>query len=64
MALLLFVASEAVGMSKLRDNSLLQLILHMGQELFPYELKRKEPPTRANRPRIRRDSRGRYQGKS
>ena len=60
VAFLLFVASEAVGMSKLRDNSLLQLILHMGQELFPYEIRRKEPATRANRPRARRDSNGRY----
>lgn len=60
IAFLLFVASEAVGMSKLKDNSLLQLILHMGQELFPYELRRKEPATRQNRPRARRDNQGRY----
>lgn len=48
----LFVLSEIIGMSKLRDNSLLQVILHMAAELFPYTLERREPPTRANRPRI------------
>ncbi|MEB3275376.1 MAG: hypothetical protein VKM92_00260 [Cyanobacteriota bacterium] len=47
-------------MSKAKDNSILQLVLHMAQELFPYELKRREPPTRQSRPRTRRDSQGRY----
>jgi hypothetical protein len=46
----LFVASELLAMSKAKDNSVLQLLLHMGRELFPYELKRKEPPSRKNRP--------------
>ena len=50
----LFVASELIGMSKLRENSLLQLGLHMARELFPYELHRRQPPTRDNRPRITR----------
>lgn len=58
----LFIASELIGMSKAKDNSLLQLLLHMGQELFPYELKRREPATRTNRPRRTRDSNGRYIG--
>lgn len=49
----LFVASELIGMSKARDNSLLQLLLHMASELFPYEVKRREPASRANRPRRR-----------
>ena len=48
----LFVISELVGMSKLRSNSLLQMLLHMASELFPYTLERREPPTRANRPRL------------
>lgn len=48
----LFVLSEIIGMSKLRDNSLLQLLLHMAQELFPYTLERRQPPTRATRPRL------------
>jgi hypothetical protein len=47
-------------MSKLKDNSVLQMIIHMGMELFPYELKRREPATRRNRPRRRRDSDGRF----
>jgi hypothetical protein len=56
----LFIASELIGMSKARDNSLLQLVLHMASELFPYELQRREPANRSNRPRLKRDSRGRY----
>lgn len=48
----LFVLSELIGMSRMRDNSVLELILHMGQELFPYELRRKQPPTRASRPQL------------
>jgi len=48
----LFVLSEIIGMSKLRDNSVLQLLLHMGSELFPYKLERKDQATRANRPRL------------
>lgn len=57
----LFFASELIGMSKLKDNSLLQLLLHMASELFPYDLQRREPAGRHNRPR-RRDSRGRFAG--
>ena len=57
----LFVASELIGMSKARDNSLLQLLLHMAEELFPYEVRRREPATRANRPRPRpRRSNGQF----
>jgi hypothetical protein len=56
----LFFLSEIIALSKLKDNSILQLVLHMGSELFPYELQRKEPATRANRPRKLRDSHGRY----
>jgi len=50
IGLALFVISELIGISKLRDNSLLLLLLHMGQELFPYEMKRKQPATRKTRP--------------
>lgn len=56
----LLAMSEIIGMSKLRSNSILQLVLHMLMELFPYELQRREAPTRNNRPRLKRDSRGRY----
>lgn len=56
----LFVLSELIGMSKARDNSVLQLVLHMASELFPYELHRREPATRANRPRRRRASNGQF----
>lgn len=56
----LFALSEAIGMSSSKNNSVLQVILHMGAELFPYEVRRREPATRANRPRRRRDSQGRF----
>lgn len=56
----LFAASELIAYSKLRDNSVLQLVLHMAAELFPYEVRRREPATRANRPRTRRASNGRF----
>jgi hypothetical protein len=56
----LFVLSEAIGMSKSKDNSVLQLVLHMASELFPYEVHRRERATRENRPRRKRDERGRF----
>lgn len=56
----LFVLSELIGMSKARDNSILQLVLHMASELFPYEVRRREPATRGNRPRVRRSSNGQF----
>lgn len=48
----LFVASELIGLSRARDNSVVQLVLHMAMELFPYELQRREPVSRENRPRL------------
>lgn len=56
----LFVLSELIGISKAKDNSVLQLVLHMARELFPYELQRREPPSRQNRPRPKRDDLGRF----
>ncbi len=41
IGLALFVASELVGMSKLRSNSLLQLILAAAMRAFPYAPKQK-----------------------
>jgi len=58
----LFFLSELIAISKLRDNSILQLVVHMASELFPYELQRKGQATRANRPRVRRASNGRFTG--
>lgn len=54
----LFAVSELVGMSRMRDNSIVQVILRVCSELFPYELQRREPPSSTRR--TRRDSRGRY----
>jgi hypothetical protein len=39
IALALFVASELVGMSKLRSNSILQLVLAGALRAFPYRRK-------------------------
>lgn len=41
IGLALFVASELIGMSKLRSNSLLQLILSAAIRAFPYAPKEK-----------------------
>lgn len=41
VGLALFVASEIVGMSKLRSNSLLQLMLAAAMRAFPYTPKRR-----------------------
>jgi hypothetical protein len=62
VGLALFVLSELIGVSKLKDNSVLQLTLHMARELFPYELHRREPATRQNRPSRKRDANGRFAG--
>lgn len=62
IGLALFVISELIGLSNLKDNSVLQLLLHMARELFPYELHRREPATRQNRPRRKRDASGRFTG--
>jgi hypothetical protein len=40
----LFVVSELIGMSKLRSNSVLQLIISAAMRAYPYE-----PPARENR---------------
>lgn len=37
----LFFLSEMIGMSKYKDNSILQLALHAASRAFPYELKKK-----------------------
>lgn len=44
----LFAASEAIGMSKYRSNSVLQLVLQIARRAFPYEVRRIEehPPER------------------
>lgn len=52
IGLALFVASELIGMSKLKENSVLQMLMHMARELFPYEVRKREQPKRSNRPRM------------
>lgn len=60
VALTLFVLSEIIGASKLKENGVIQMILHMGRELFPHEV-RSGTATRHNRPRRRRrDEHGRF----
>lgn len=38
----LFVASELIGMSRLKSNSVLQLLLVAAMRAFPYELKKRD----------------------
>ena len=40
----LFVASELIGLSKLKANSVLGLALGIAMRAFPYELTRREDP--------------------
>lgn len=44
IGLALFVASELVGMSKLRSNSLLQLLLAAASRAYPYKKKAPSSP--------------------
>ena len=53
----LFVASELIGLSKLKSNSVLQLALDIAMRAFPYELKRREEPAKRT-PAKRRATRG------
>lgn len=41
IGLALFIASELLGMSRLKSNSLLQLIISAAIRAFPYEPKRR-----------------------
>jgi hypothetical protein len=43
IGLALFVASEIVGMSQLKSNSLLQLLLTTLTNAYPYQPKRRRP---------------------
>lgn len=45
-AIALFILSEVVGMSKLRENSLVQLAFTFLRNLFPAQLKVKKPRVR------------------
>jgi hypothetical protein len=44
----LFIASELIAMSRLRENSVLQMLLNYASKAFPYTLQRKDqtPPVR------------------
>lgn len=43
----LFCLSEAIGLSKYKQNSVLQMVLTIAMRAFPYEIRRiEEPPKR------------------
>jgi len=48
IGLALFVASELIGMSRLRSNSLLQIALTAAMRAFPYEMKKRPPVSPGN----------------
>ena len=54
VAVALFIASEIIGMSKAKDNSVLQALLHAARTLFPLELKQSKTKPR------KRDEHGRF----
>lgn len=54
VAVALFIASEVIGMSKAKDNSVLQALLHAARTLFPLELKQNKAKPR------KRDEHGRF----
>jgi hypothetical protein len=54
VAVALFIASEIIGMSKAKDNSVLQALLHAARKLFPLELKQSKTKPR------KRDEHGRF----
>jgi hypothetical protein len=43
IGLALFVASELIGMSKYKSNSIVQLLLTAALRAFPYAPKKREP---------------------
>lgn len=43
IGLLLFCASEAIGLSKLRSNTVVQLVLQIAMRAFPYEARQRTP---------------------
>jgi hypothetical protein len=52
IGLALFVASELIGMSRLKSNSVLQLVLGTALRAFPYELKRRGPVQLLETPKV------------
>lgn len=54
VAVALFVASELIGISKAKDNSVLQALLRAARTMFPLELKQDKPKPR------KRDEQGRF----
>jgi hypothetical protein len=54
VAVALFVASEVIGMSKAKDNSILQLLLRTTRTFFPLEVKLKKSG------KVKRDENGRF----
>lgn len=54
VAIALFAASEIVGISKAKDNSVLQALLRAARTMFPLELKQNKTKAR------KRDDHGRF----
>ena len=45
-----FALSEIIGMSKFRENSVLQILIRVLQDAFPYEMKRRQQNALPSRP--------------
>jgi hypothetical protein len=61
VAVALFVVSEVIGMSKAKDNSILQLFLRTARTFSPFEVKlrSKNSPIKKS-DRVKRDENGRF----
>ena len=61
IAVALFIASEIIGMSKAKDNSILQLLLRTARTFSPFEVKlrSKDLPVKKS-DRVKRDEHGRF----
>ena len=61
IAVALFVASEIIGMSKAKDNSILQLLLRTARTFSPFEVKLRSKNLPAKKSdRVKRDEHGRF----
>jgi hypothetical protein len=61
VAVALFVASEIIGLSKAKDNSILQLLLRTARTFFPLEVKLKSSNSPIKKSgRVKRDENGRF----
>lgn len=55
----LFALSELIGLSRMRSNTVLQLLLTAAMRAFPYEIQQRQPEQRRLFGKVKGDRRGR-----